>query len=121
MLQERLAAPEPPKVGCTRPWPGCTARRWLRSSRRWPTWPIIRSQIERITPTPNERGTPEVQPHGDLALILELSEADERKCERPGHERPGRELSVVAGARNHLYRTFMVWARLQRRGPHYQR
>jgi hypothetical protein len=63
---------------------------------------IIRSQIERITPTPNEWGTPEVQPHGDLALILELSEADERKCERPGHERPGGELSVVAGACNTL-------------------
>jgi site-specific DNA recombinase len=58
----------------------------------------IRSQIERITLTPNAEGTLDIQLRGDLARILELCEAGERKQrERPGRGGPGRELSVVVG------------------------
>ena len=71
---------------------------------------IIRSQIERITLTPNAEGGLEVLLHGDLARILEICEAGESgKDKRPGTNAPGRELSVVAGARNHLCRTVMPW------------
>jgi hypothetical protein len=66
---------------------------------------IVRSQIERITLTPNGEGGLDIQLHGDLARILEICEAGERTCERPGRGRPGRascgRLSVVGGAYNH--------------------
>jgi hypothetical protein len=62
---------------------------------------VIRSQIERITLAPNAEGGLDIQLYGDLARILELCEAGERRRERPGRE-PGRELSVVAGACNTL-------------------
>ena len=75
---------------------------------------IIRSLIERITLTPREDGTLEVLLYGELARILQFCEAGERTGERPGHGGPGRGLSVVAGARNHLCRTVMAWARPSR-------
>jgi site-specific DNA recombinase len=75
---------------------------------------IVRSQIERITLTPNAEDGLDVHLYGDLARILQLCEAGERKSERPGTGVPGRELSVVAGAHNHLCRTIMVWSQSYR-------
>jgi site-specific DNA recombinase len=59
---------------------------------------IIRSQIEKITLTPDADGRLEVLLQGDLARILEICEAGDRKDQRPGTKIPGRGLSVVAGA-----------------------
>jgi site-specific DNA recombinase len=58
---------------------------------------IVRSQIEQITLTPNAEDSLDIHLYGDLARILQLCEAGERKSERPGTNVPGRELSVVAG------------------------
>jgi site-specific DNA recombinase len=77
---------------------------------------IVRSQIERITLTPGEDGGLEVELYGDLARILQLCEAGPGKSERPGRGVPGRGLSVVAGAHNHLCRTIMAWHRAYRLG-----
>jgi site-specific DNA recombinase len=63
---------------------------------------IVRSQIERITLTPDEDGGLAVELYGDLARILQLCEAGPGKSERPRTNVPGRELSVVAGACNTL-------------------
>jgi hypothetical protein len=59
---------------------------------------VVRSQIERITLTPNTDGGLDIQLHGDLARILWLCEEGSRKSKRPGPDVPGRDLSVVAGA-----------------------
>jgi hypothetical protein len=66
---------------------------------------IVRSQIEQITLTPTAEGGLDIHLYGDLARILQpcearilqLCEAGSSKSERPGHGRPGRGLSVVAG------------------------
>ena len=47
----------------------------------------------------------EAQLHGDLAAILALSDGQGRKQKLPANSMAGSQLSVVAGARNHLYRT----------------
>jgi hypothetical protein len=71
---------------------------------------IIRGLIDKIVLTPESAGI-KAELHGDLAEILALCEAADPKQERPSPDGPGRQLSVVAGARNHLYRTWLVWAR----------
>jgi hypothetical protein len=76
---------------------------------------IIRSLIERITLTPREDGTLEVLLYGERARILQFCEAGQRNDQRPGRGGPGRGLSVVAGARNHLCRTLMPWPQPCRR------
>jgi hypothetical protein len=73
---------------------------------------IVRSMTEGITLTPGEDGGLEVALQGDLARILQLCEAGERKNERGSCGR----LSVVAGARTHLCRTFMAWTQPYRLG-----
>jgi hypothetical protein len=55
--------------------------------------------------TPTEAGV-EVALYGELGALLELAEA--RKTGRPGSLGPRSLLSVVAGARNHLYRTKFI-------------
>jgi site-specific DNA recombinase len=77
---------------------------------------IVRSQIERITLTPNAEDGLDVHLYGDLARILQLCEAGERTDKRPRTDVPGRGLSVVAGARSHLYRTCMAWTQPYRLG-----
>jgi hypothetical protein len=52
---------------------------------------IIRSQIERITLTPNDEGGIDVQLYGDLARILQFCEMEDHKRQRPGHSRRGSE------------------------------
>ena len=54
------------------------------------------------------RDDPDV--HGDLAAIIAITpEPASRKVKLPGLVGPGSQLSVVAGARNHLYRTAVRW------------
>ena len=61
---------------------------------------IIRSHIERITPTPNDQGGLEVELYGDLAAAREFREAGERIHQRPGRGGPGAEVPrSVSGPR----------------------
>ncbi len=106
MLEQRLAStPEPPKIRLHPNLPGLHREKVAELEQaladpmiKAEAAEIIRSQIERITLTPNEEGGLEVQLYGDLARILQFCEAGERKRERPGHGGPGRGSSVVAGA-----------------------
>jgi site-specific DNA recombinase len=106
-LEERLAsAPEPPKIRLHPNLAGLYREKVARLEQALAdpeieaeAAAIIRSQIERITLTPNAVGGLEVLLHGDLARILEICEAGESgKDKRPGTNVAGRELSVVAGA-----------------------
>ena len=106
VLQERLAAaPEPPKIRLHPNLPGLYREKVAELEQaladpaiKAEAAEIIRSQIERITLTPNDQGGLEVELYGDLARILQFCEAGEHKRERPGRGGPGRGLSVVAGA-----------------------
>jgi site-specific DNA recombinase len=72
---------------------------------------IIRSLIDRIVLTP-AAGAPDgldAQLHGDLVAVLDLSRENPDKQKLPGLMGPGSQLSVVAGAGNHLYRTVVRW------------
>ena len=66
----------------------------------------IRSTITRIVLTPRAESGMEAVLEGDLARILAICEGAERANARLGGGRsgdvPGRQLSLVAGARNHL-------------------
>ena len=116
-LAERLAAaPEPPKVrlhpnlaGVYREKVAALEQALFDPSIKAEAAAVVRSQIERIMLTPGEGGALEVRLQGDLARILQMCEAGERKDKRPRTNVPGRELSVVAGACNHLCRTSMAW------------
>src|SRR4029077_16449929 len=65
---------------------------------------ILRTLIDRVvlTPAANAPDGIEAQLHGDLAAILALSNDDGRKQKLPAAGAVGSQLSVVAGARNHL-------------------
>jgi hypothetical protein len=64
----------------------------------------IRSLIERIVLTQNGENL-EAKLYGDLVEILAFSERGERTAKDPISGEAGSLLSVVAGKRNHLYRT----------------
>ena len=106
VLEERLAsAPEPPKIrlhpnlaGLYREKVAALEQALADPEIEAEAAAIIRSQIERITLTPNSEEGLDVLLHGDLARILEICEAAEGKRQRPGSSGPGRERSVVAGA-----------------------
>jgi site-specific DNA recombinase len=68
---------------------------------------ILRTLIDRVvlTPTADAPDGIDAQLHGDLVAILALSNDDGHKQELPAKGMTGSLLSVVAGARNHLYRT----------------
>ncbi len=73
---------------------------------------ILRGLIDRIELSPHEDGSGlDARLYGDLARILAFCEAAEDKKELPGSGEPGSQLSVVAGARNHLYRTHLQHTR----------
>jgi site-specific DNA recombinase len=70
---------------------------------------ILRSLIDRVVLTP-AAGAPDgidAQLHGDLATVLALSDPEQQKL--PAAGAAGSQLSVVAGERNHLYRTVVRW------------
>ena len=106
VLEERLAtAPEPPKIRLHPNLPGLYREKVAALEQaladpaiKAEAAEVIRSQIERITLTPNAEGGLEVQLYGDLPRILQFCEAGQHKHQRPGRGRPGRGLSVVAGA-----------------------
>jgi hypothetical protein len=72
---------------------------------------ILRTLIDRVvlTPATDAPDGIEAQLHGDLVAILALSNDDGRKQKPPAVGVAGSLLSVVAGARNHLYRTAVRW------------
>jgi DNA invertase Pin-like site-specific DNA recombinase len=105
-LEERLAeAPEPPTVrlhpnlaGVYREKVAALEQALANPLDKTEAMEIVRSQIERITLTPNAEGSLDIHLCGDLAHILQWCEAGPGKSERPGTGVPGRGLSVVAGA-----------------------
>jgi len=72
----------------------------------------IRGLITKVTIGPvNRDGDYDAVLHGDLAVILGACDQargeDLRGSRPPGNISPGSQLSVVAGARCHLYRTII--------------
>ncbi|MEQ8397561.1 recombinase family protein [Thalassobaculum sp.] len=66
----------------------------------------IRCLIQQIVLTPRASGSGlDAEVHGDLAEILALSDGGNQIRKHPAALAAGRQLSVVAGARCHLYRT----------------
>ena len=59
--------------------------------------------IERALTPCTGRTNLDVQLHGDLAAILDFCDNVNPNAKRPGSIKPGRQLSVVAGARNRRY------------------
>jgi len=70
---------------------------------------ILRSLIDRVVLTARRtpRMTLDAQLYSELAGILALSNLEKQKL--PAAGTVGSQLSVVAGARNHLYRTAVRW------------
>ncbi len=69
----------------------------------------LRSLIERIVLTPGEKWAEmEAVLHGDLGTILEWAGNGPEKA-KTDIPVPEMSVSVVAGARNHLYRTKFIW------------
>ena len=70
---------------------------------------ILRSLIDRVVlmPATDAPDGIDAQLHGELAAVLALSGAQNQKL--PAAGAVGSQLSVVAGARNHLYRTAVRW------------
>jgi hypothetical protein len=68
----------------------------------------IRSLVERVTLSPGtKRGEMHATLHGDLGTILEWTERTGRKS-KTDTAQSRVSVSVVAGERNHLYRTTVV-------------
>jgi DNA invertase Pin-like site-specific DNA recombinase len=77
---------------------------------------VLRSLIDRIELRPGEKGLPIAATlHGDLAQILALCDDPGRKQKLPKAKASGSQPSVVAGARNHLYRTRLHYTREARK------
>jgi hypothetical protein len=77
---------------------------------------IIRGLIDRIVLTPKEeqgRQTLSIDLEGALAGVLALAANDKRPLTGSGLS--VREITLVAGAHNHLCRTAMAWIRPCRR------
>jgi site-specific DNA recombinase len=69
----------------------------------------LRSLIDRIVLYPGERrGEVQADLHGELGAILAFSQGGGSKNRTP---EAGVRFSVVAGTRNHLYRTRFLWSR----------
>jgi DNA invertase Pin-like site-specific DNA recombinase len=70
---------------------------------------ILRALIDRVVLIPTEAAPDgiDAQLYGELATVLALSDPDKQKL--PAAWAVGSQLSVVAGARNHLYRTAVRW------------
>ena len=76
---------------------------------------IIRSLIARIVLTPVGE-TLEIKLYGDLAEIVTVSQGTGRQQNGPVSGEAGPLLSVVAGTRNHLYRTTVLVPFLRQEG-----
>jgi hypothetical protein len=70
---------------------------------------VLRSLIDRVVLTPVAEAPDGIDArlYGALAAVLALSNPDKQKL--PAAGAAGIQLSVVAGARNHLYRTAVRW------------
>ena len=59
---------------------------------------IIRGLVDKVVLTPTQDGDDlDAQLHGDLANILAFCDAENSNQKRPGSNKPGRQVSVVAG------------------------
>ena len=65
---------------------------------------MIRNLIDRIVLTPSD-GLLKAEVFGDLATIASFAETRERITKNAGPQGDPALLSVVAGTRNHLYRS----------------
>ena len=74
---------------------------------------ILRSLVDRIELRPNQQGKLEIDLYGDLAGILTLAGKKDRPFDK--NDLSVQQVKVVAGARNHLYRTRTEWRRRLRR------
>ena len=73
---------------------------------------MLRSLIDRIELRPRGNGQSIAAAlHGELAQILALCNESGRKQKLPKAGASGSQLSVVAGTRNHLYRTLFLYPR----------
>jgi site-specific DNA recombinase len=70
---------------------------------------ILRSLVDRIELSPNQQGKLEIDLYGDLAGILTLAARKDRPLDQS--DPSVQQVKVVAGARNHLYRTRSHWTR----------
>ena len=75
---------------------------------------ILRSLVDRIELTPNQHHKLEINLYGDLAGILALAAKKDRPFDQ--NDPSIQQVKVVAGARNHLYRTKFIWARPRKLG-----
>ncbi|MGE5203759.1 MAG: hypothetical protein ACM3O6_17005 [Acidobacteriota bacterium] len=80
---------------------------------------ILRSMMERVVVTPTKDATLRVELHGDIARLITADEPNRAPARKTKHAASGEAartvLSVVAGERNHLYRTrFAAFSRRQR-------
>ncbi len=67
---------------------------------------VLRTLIDRIELRPEEKGQGIAATlYGDLAQILAICDDPDRKQKLPKAGASGSQLSVVAAARSHLYRT----------------
>jgi DNA invertase Pin-like site-specific DNA recombinase len=74
---------------------------------RWEAGDAIRDLIERVTLLPGDkRGEIRATLHGDLATIIDWTERGTHK-HKTDIRQSGMSVSVVAGERNHLYRTWV--------------
>ena len=80
--------------------------------RRTETTALIRDLIDRIVLTPIEHEghkTLSIDLHGHIAGILAMAANTEKPPQKDGFSEES--IKLVAGARNHLYRTRLAWRR----------
>ena len=68
--------------------------------------PILGDLIDEVRLTPEEDGSLKAELFGDLAAMLAYAQHEKKS---PDSEKPGRELSLVAGARNPRQLTLEAW------------
>src|SRR5258705_13420204 len=79
------------------------ARVLNREENRGEAADILRSLVDRIELRPGQQGKLEIDLYGDLAGILTLAGKKDRQLDQ--NDQSVQQVKVVAGARNHLYRT----------------
>ncbi len=70
---------------------------------------LIRSLVDRITLTPNDRGKLDISLFGDLAGILSMATNADRPLDKG--DPSVLQVKMVAGAGYHLCRTTLIWRR----------
>ncbi|MGI9505021.1 MAG: hypothetical protein ACR2RE_18400 [Geminicoccaceae bacterium] len=66
---------------------------------------VIRSLVDRIIMTPNDKGQLEIDLHGDLAGILSMATNKDKPLEES--DPPVQQVKMVAGERKHREHSFL--------------